>query len=427
MRVTLPKYLQLLGAALLISSAPASAQNVDADAITKTAAYRDGAKFIEDAFEQSIIDTITLTEIPAPPFGENKRAMAFLAMLKETGFSDASQDKEGNVIALLPSGEKRGDVIVVSAHLDTVFPAGTDVRVKREGNRLTAPGVGDDSRNLAVILAYARALKNTGIQTQHDILFVGTVGEEGAGDLRGVRHLMTKGKYAGKVHAFLSFDDMEPKQIIASAVGSRRYRSVFKGPGGHSFSAFGIVNPVAALARTVDELYGLDVPNDPPTTYAASIVSGGTAVNSIPAKAELQVDLRSFDNKQLKRLDTEYRAGAARAVAQENARRSTEDGALSVEHALIGDRPAGGEGPAGDIAKLALAVYKAHGFTPRFEAASTDANIAMSLGIPALTVASGGRSSGIHTLDEFIELPREETIRGMKAGFALVLALSGER
>ncbi len=387
--------------------------------------YVAGAAILDSEFERTVDETILLTEIPAPPFGEDKRAEAYLAMFRDAGFADAARDEEGNVLALLPSGAERGPVIVVSAHIDTVFPIETDVTVTREGDRLTAPGVGDDTRNLAVILAYARAMKESGLRTATDILFVGTVGEEGPGDLRGVRHLMTKGEYAGRVKAFLSFDGLDPEEIIASAVGSRRYRTTFRGPGGHSFSDFGMVNPMGAMARTVEELYALEVPSDPPTSYAASMVSGGRSINSIPDVVELQVDLRSFSPEELARLDREYLAATQRAVVQENARRSVAKGELTVENTLIGDRPAGGGGGDSAIAQTALAAYSAHGFAPEFSAASTDSNIAMSLGIPALTLGSGGTEFGAHSLDEYIELPREDTFRGMRAGYAAVLALAG--
>lgn len=413
-----------LAIATLAAPAPALAQFQPAGEVVETDAFREGARLLDEAFEQSVEETVTLTEIPAPPFGEDPRAEAYLALFREAGFASARRDEEGNVLALLESGEARGQVIVVSAHMDTVFPAGTDLTVKREGDRLTAPGIGDDTRNLAVILAYARALKATGVRTRTDILFVGTVGEEGAGDLRGVRHLATKGEYAGRIAAFLSFDGISPDEMVASAVGSRRYRTTFSGPGGHSFGDFGIVNPMSAMARTVEELYALPVPKDVPTSYAASIVSGGTAVNAIPASVELQIDLRSFDNEVLQGLDAQYLAAAARATAQENARRSTAKGELVVTHELIGDRPAGGGGADSAIARTAGEAYRALGFDPVFGAASTDSNIPMSLAIPSLTVASGGIESGAHTLDEYIELPREASLRGMQAGYALILALA---
>ena len=408
--------------------APATAQpRYESDAIKASKAYRDGSAKLDAAFNRSIDETIELTEIPAPPFGEDKRAEAYLAMFREAGFAEAKRDGEGNILALLTSGAERGDVVVISAHMDTVFPEDTDVSVKREGDRLTAPGVGDDSRNLAVILAYARAMKETAVRTTTDVLFVGTVGEEGAGDLRGVRHLMTKGEYAGKVSAFISFDGLDPDVIYASAVGSRRYRSVFKGPGGHSFSDFGMVNPMSAMARTVEELYALDVPSDPPTSYAATLILGGRSINTIPDTVELGVDLRSFSPDELMRLDREYIAATQRAVEQENARRSVAKGALTVENIMIGDRPAGGGGPDSAIAIAAHAIYSTHGFAPEFVAASTDANIAMSLKVPALTLGTGGIEYGAHSKDEYIELPREETLRGMKAGYAVVLSLAGLR
>ena len=212
--------------------------------------------------DRVVREIVTLTEIPAPPFKEAKRAAAYRDMLKEAGLDDVEIDSEGNAMGLYRgTGAPGGPVVVLAAHLDTVFPMETVVKVRREGNRLYAPGIGDDTRSLAVLLAYARAMKANGVKTKQDILFVGNVGEEGPGDLRGVRYLLTKGKYKGRVKTFFSMDGTDAQRLVTGGVGSKRYRVTFKGPGGHSYGAFGLVNPMVAMSQTVVDFYKLPVPD----------------------------------------------------------------------------------------------------------------------------------------------------------------------
>ncbi|MBA4306889.1 MAG: peptidase M20 [Sphingopyxis sp.] len=378
-------------------------------------------RLVAEQFERSVADTIALTEIPAPPFAEGDRANAFVRMLTDAGLADVGRDREGNVLALLPSGRRRGNVVVVAAHLDSVFPGGTDVRVRRSGQRLTAPGVADNARGLAVLLAVVRSMVSVGIQTQTDILFVGTVGEEGAGDLRGVRYLLTEGEYRERVTAFIALDGINPARVVNRSVGSRRYRSAFSGPGGHSYSAFGTVNPVHALAATVTSLQAIAVPATPRTTYSASIISGGTSVNAIPAEAVLEVDLRSESQQHLEQLEASYLSGAASAVATENVARGSAGRLVSVTHQLTGNRPAGETSPSHPLVALAVQSLSEHGFQAQLAAASTDSNIPMSLGIPALTLGVGGRSEGEHSLSEWLELPQSETQRAMQAIALIIL------
>ncbi|MCA6332883.1 MAG: M20/M25/M40 family metallo-hydrolase, partial [Phenylobacterium sp.] len=254
-------------------------------------------KVLAAEHDRTVADIVRLTQIPAPPFGEARRAEAVRSDFAALGLKDVEIDAEGNVTGVRPGRRTggKGPFVAVAAHLDTVFPAGTDVTVRREGRRLSAPGVGDNSRSVATLLAWIRALDAAGLSTETDLLFVGNVGEEGAGDLRGVKHLFLKGPYAGRIAAFFSVDGSDPSGIVTRGVGSKRYRITFTGPGGHSYGAFGIVNPMAAMAGAVTGLYGLSVPTNPKTTYSASVVGGGTSVNSIPASVFLEVDLRSED------------------------------------------------------------------------------------------------------------------------------------
>ncbi|WP_249025660.1 M20/M25/M40 family metallo-hydrolase [Erythrobacter sanguineus] len=379
---------------------------------------------LADQYDQVIADLVRITETPAPPFKEDKRAALFAQMLRDAGLADVTIDAEGNVIALRP-GREDVPVFVVSAHLDTVFPEGTPITVTRDGDRLLAPGIADDSLGLASILAWARLLEANDISTRQPILFVGTVGEEGAGDLRGVRHLFTSGAYKDRIGAFLSIDGADAARIVHAAVGSRRYRLAFKGPGGHSYGAFGIVNPMAAMAETVRGIYAIEVPSEPKTTYAASLVSGGTSVNSIPDEILLDLDMRSGDPAELIRLEQAVLAAAEAAVAGENAARSVRAGTITLEPQLIGDRPAGSTPADHALVQTALAASRAAGFKARIDDSSTDSNIPMSLGIPALTIGSGAGGGRSHSLDEYLNIPRERFVAGMSVGFAIILAQTG--
>ncbi len=389
--------------------------------------FRRAVQILQAEHDRTVADIIALTEIPAPPFQEAARARAYLAMLQAHGLSATDMDAVGNVMGVRPGtrNQGRGPYIVMAAHLDTVFPQGTDVRVRRDGDRLSAPGIGDDTRSLAVMLAYIRALDAAQIRTQEDILFVGNVGEEGLGNLRGVRHLFEEGRYAGRIKAFFSMDVIDPDRIVNRGVGSKRYRATFRGPGGHSYDEFGIVNPMAAMARAVVDLYALSVPAAPKTTYSASVVGGGTSVNSIPGEVFADFDLRSESADALANLDLEFKAILTAAVAAENERRSARRGEITLELKAIGDRPAGGTAADAWITQVADAAVRAHGFAPNYVADSTDANLPMSLGIPALTIGSGGAGGRSHSLEEWIDVEPTRSVHGMSVGLATLLASAG--
>jgi tripeptide aminopeptidase len=404
-------------AALALSASlatPALAQDI---AAAKTALAGD--------YDRIVKELITITEIPAPPFGEQARAAYFSKAFKDLGLSEVTIDAEGNVTALRRGTVAAGGpLVVVSAHLDTVFPEGTDVTVRREGNTLNAPGVGDDTVGLTGLLAWVRALNAAKVPTRHDVLFVATVGEEGPGDLRGVRHLFTKNAYKDRIAAFISVDGSDPSRIVNQAVGSKRYNIAFTGPGGHSYGAFGIVNPMAAMADAVNRLYETDVPASPRTSYAASVVSGGTSVNSIPDRIELQVDMRSPDPKALDRLEKRFLAIVDEAVAAENFARSTNLGEVGAEKTRIGDRPAGGTADSHPLVVTSQKVLAEHGYQTQLQASSTDSNIPMSLGIPAITVGTGGGGGRAHSVDEYVNVERNAFIGGLSSGMALLVAVA---
>jgi tripeptide aminopeptidase len=387
-------------------------------------AYRKAVATLSAEHDRTVDDIITLTQVAAPSFLEETRARAFLAMAEAHGLRNLEIDEAGNVTGLRP-GAGNGPLICIAAHLDTVFPAGTDLTVRRKETRLFAPGVGDDTRSLAVLLAWLRAMDAAGIRTQADLLFVADVGEEGPGDLRGMRHLFQKGPYKDRINAFITVDSPDMDRIAVGGVGSKRYRVTFNGPGGHSYGAFGLVNPMFAMADAIARLGRVEVPAKPKTTYSASVTGGGTSINSIPNAVWTEFDLRSEDPEQLRKLEATFLDLIARSVEAENSARSTQTGAIEVEINKIGDRPAGHTEETSELVRLAHAAITAHGFRPGFEYSSTDANIPMSLGIPAIKIGSGGSGGRAHSLEEWIDVAPEPSIRGMAAGLATVLAVAG--
>jgi tripeptide aminopeptidase len=363
--------------------------------LLQDAAIKAAVEGVHASEPQTIEDQIRLCEVEAPPFKETKRAQLYAQMFREAGLTNVRIDKEGNVL-----GERRGAQprphLVFSAHLDTVFPEGTDVTVKREGTVLHGPGIGDDCRGLAVVLAVARAMVTHNIQTPGTITFVGTVGEEGLGDLRGVKYLFREGM-KGQIDRFISIDGTG-LGVTNVAVGSLRYRVTFKGPGGHSFGAFGMVNPIHALGRAMATIADFQVPREPKTTFNVGRIGGGTSVNAIPFEAWAEVDMRSSDAASLQSVDARFHKATDDAVADENARWGSRQ--LSVDKTLVGDRPAGNTPSDSPIVTATLSANKALGFPVTLGEGSTDSNIPMSMGIPAITIGGGGRGTGAHALDE---------------------------
>jgi acetylornithine deacetylase/succinyl-diaminopimelate desuccinylase-like protein len=408
------------------AAAKPAAPDAAVQALVKSAGFKAAVGTLDRDHDRMVGDIVTLTEIPSPPFKEAARGKAYAEMLKAAGLTDVETDAEGNVMGLRRgTGPDGGPVVVLAAHLDTVFPEGTPVKVRRDGTKLYAPGVGDDTRSLAVLLAYVRALDAAKIKTKSDILFVGDVGEEGPGDLRGMRYLFGKGKYKDRIKAFFSMDGNEAQRVTFGAVGSRRYRVAFHGPGGHSYGAFGIVNPMAAMGYAIDQLYEVKVPATPRTTYSASVVGGGVSVNSIPADVWLEVDMRSESKAELDKVDARFNEILKEAAAHENAARSTRVGQVTVTPKLIGERPTGATREDAPIVATTAAAVRAFGYKPQLGASSTDSNIPISLGVPAVTIGSGGTGGRAHSTDEWIDVAKPESVRGMSVGLAAVLAMAG--
>jgi tripeptide aminopeptidase len=413
-----------------LAAGPALAQDVDPAHAETVKRIVDGQSFkaAADALQKDhdrwISEVIKLTEIPAPPFKEQERAKAYMEMLKAHGLTDVEIDQEGNAIGVR-KGTGGGPLVVVSAHLDTVFPEGTDVKVKRDGSRLAAPGISDDSAGLATLLSIVRAMDAAGIKTKSDIVFLGDVGEEGPGDLRGVRYFFTKGKYKDQVKYFFSLDGGGTPTMTNCGVGSKRYRVTYKGPGGHSYQAFGLVNPMAAMAQTVVEFYKIQTPTNPKTTYAASVTGGGTSVNSIPNEVWMEFDMRSVDAKELDRLEKRFLAIVSQSLETENFARSTKEGTITADIKLIGDRPAGQTDAKQDIVQIATAAFRANGAPPAYECASTDSNMPMSLGIPALTIPRTGKADRFHALDEWMDTDPQSNLLVKKIVLTTVLGVAG--
>jgi tripeptide aminopeptidase len=365
-----------------------------------------------------------ICRIPSPPFGEAERAEYLRERFVECGLSDAAIDEEGNCLALR-RGRGERPLLVVSAHLDTVFPAGTDFNVRHEGTKMRAPGIADDGCGLVALTALARALGECGIETEGSLLFVGTVGEEGEGDLRGARHLLTKGAWAGRVDSFISIDGPGVERITNAALGSRRYRVRCRGTGGHSWGDFGAANPVHALGRAVARLSAYPAPARPRTTFNVGRIEGGTGVNVIPREAWMDVDLRSEAPEELGRLDAYFRRAAREAADDENAMRRAGTPPLELEVKLIGDRPGGLTRPDDPLVRLAEEATRAVQARPQLDCSSTDSNIAISRGLPAVTIGAGGTSGHTHTLDEWYD-PRGRDA-GLKRALLVVLGTVGLR
>ena len=341
-------------------------------------------------------DQIRFCEIPAPAFKEDARGLELKRVFQQLGLQNVRVDKVGNVLGDYPGAAARPH-FVLAAHLDTVFPEGTNVKVKREGAILRGPGIGDDCRGLAVMVEIIRELKKANVKTPGSMTFVANVGEEGLGDLRGVKELFNV-TLKDRIDRFVSIDGTGV-HVTNVAVGSHRYRVTFKGPGGHSFGAFGLANPMGAMGRAIAKIQEMQVPKQPRTTFNVGRTGGGTSVNSIPFEAWIEVDMRSSDPASLAAVDASFQKAVDAAVAEEN-QRWGKPGVITVVKELVGDRPAGSTPENSSIVRNGLAAATVLGFTSNLGEGSTDSNIPMSLSVPSITIGGGGRGRDAHALTE---------------------------
>ncbi|MXX54906.1 MAG: M20/M25/M40 family metallo-hydrolase [Gemmatimonadetes bacterium] len=373
---------------------------VEARELAAHPTIRNAFGIIRDLDAWALETLIELTEIPAPPFMEEVRGRRFAELLEELGADSVWTDAEGNVIGLR-RGRGGGRTIGFGGHLDTVFPEGTDVTVRQRGDTLFAPGVGDDTRGLVVLLSVLRAMEEADIVTNDDIHFVGVVGEEGLGDLRGMKHIYREPDNAPD--AWIEVDGGGLAGLVIDGLGSVRYRVTFKGPGGHSWGAFGLANPAHAMSRAVRHFQDVAdtlTRSGPRTSYNVGRIGGGASVNAIPAESWMEVDMRSVSPESLVRIETVFLEAMDRALAEENALRR--DGPpLTVEKARIGDRPSGEGDRSAPLIQRALATTAVFGVQGRFARSSTDSNVPIALGVPAVTIGRGGIGSGSHSLGEY--------------------------
>ena len=344
----------------------------------------------------TIDQQVSICEVPAPPFAEERRAAEMKQRFEALGLRNVRIDSIGNVIAERP-GSGGGPVIIFSAHLDTVFPEGIDVSVTRDGTLLRGPGIGDDCRGLAVLLIVAKAMAAANVATVGTIYFIANVGEEGPGNLRGVKHLFEKPP--AKIDYFVAVDGTG-LGLTTRAVGSNRYRVSFKGPGGHSYGAFGMPSPIHALGRAIARISEIQVPRSPKTTFNVGIIEGGTSVNTISPLGQMDVDLRSESPAELAKLDALFRRAVDDALVEENARWPQSRTKVTVEVETLGIRPAAAPPDTARIIRAAQAAARSLGFEAPGSASSTDANWPMSLGIPAITLDGGGEGRGAHSVTE---------------------------
>jgi tripeptide aminopeptidase len=383
---------------------------------------RRACEHIFETDDRTLRDQIALTEIPAPPFGEEIRALHMAELLGEAGLANVHRDAVGNVVALRPGAEDRPP-LVLSAHLDTVFPHGTDVAVRRDGDVLRAPGISDDGRGLAALVAVARALSLADVATRLPILFAATVGEEGSGDLRGVRHLFRTDGAAADAAGFISLDGAGTRYVVTRGLGARRFRVVLRGPGGHSWIDSGAPNPIHALGRAVGALAAWPTPTDPPLSLSVGRWGGGTSVNAIPEEAWAEVDLRSESSRHLQAGEERLRAILERSLAEENSRRTVKRRPLELEVNLVGRRPAGATDLQSALVESALEATRAAGVEPAITVSSTDANLPMSLGIPAVTLGAGGSAGEVHTTREWYR--NDNGPAGIQRALHTVLLVAG--
>jgi tripeptide aminopeptidase len=363
--------------------------------ITKALAY------IESSHENTLATQVTIAEIPAPTFHESERAKYMADQFRLRGLKNVEIDKQGNVL-----GWREGDtqdILVLAAHLDIAFNKNVNTKVRKDGPRWYGPGLSDNSRGLAALLNVVEALKESNIRTRRTILFVANVGEEGLGDLNGVKYLFNESVFRSRLKEFIAIDGTNPANITTGGTGSKRYSVTLHGPGGHSYNNFGRPSAIHAASRIIDRISDWDVPEFPKTTFTVGGISGGTSVNAIAEDCSFEVDLRSNDPGELDKLELKLLEAVRLGTEEENKKRADSRLEVKADMKLIGNRPAGRTSDSNPLVQAALTAAKATGFEPILVFGSTDSNIPISLGIPAITLSRGGTSDNHHSLTEWFE------------------------
>lgn len=408
----------LLAGVILLMSAQLPAAELSVETVEKQPSVQRALDLLVEESDWILQQQIRVTSIPAPPFHEEERGLYLEEQFRELGLQNVHRDTIGNVL-----GERRGlqsdHIVVVSAHIDTVFPADTEIAVRREGDRWVGPGIADNSAGIAAVLALARVLKESNVRTAATILFVANVGEEGEGDLRGMRALFADAALRRRVIAVIAIDGSNAERLTTKALGSRRFQITVRGPGGHSWADFGLPNPIQALARAITRLTAEPIPSQPRSVLNIGEIDGGTSVNAIPYEATMKVDIRSEAESEIDILERSLRQAVAEAVAEESAWARTKEAVLSVEIKSIGNRPAGELPANARIIEVFRAVDARLGIKTSIQRSSTDANIPISFGIEAVAVGGGGRSGASHSLREWYNPAGREL--GLKR---ILLALS---
>ena len=372
---------------------------------------------------------VDMARIPAPPFGEAARSAWLAEQFRQLGRDDVHIDEVGNVLAVHPG--QSGPYVALSAHIDTVFPPDSPLDIRQEGNRLLGPGVSDNGAGVTAMLAIADAFQATSIQPAQPLLFIGNVGEEGEGDLRGMRHIFAQPRWLDSIAYNVILDGAGTDVIVAEALGSRRFEVTVRGPGGHSWSDYGIPNPIVILARAIEVFSRASIPANPKTSSNVGVIRGGTSVNSIPETASMRVDIRSASTREINRLEQSLRTALEKSMEEETlefereSRSAAQPSVLSVDVVKIGDRPSGDLPADASILRVVRAVDRYLNNPAHVQRASTDANIPLSLGREALAIGGGGRGGGAHTLQEWFDCTGREL--GLQRILLIVLALTGCR
>jgi acetylornithine deacetylase/succinyl-diaminopimelate desuccinylase-like protein len=374
---------------------------LSSDAVLARPDVKKALAFIESRHEAILGKQTQIAEIPAPTFHEAERAKFMAAEFRRLGLQNVEIDAKGNALGWRPGASP--ETFVIAAHLDISFEPGVNTEVRKEGGRWHAPGIADDSRGLAAQIAIIEALDHAAIKTRQTLLFVANVGEEGLGDLAGVRYLFQESPHKARLKTFISIDGTNPSRVVNGGTGVKRYRISLRGPGGHSYGNFGRPSAIHAASRIVAQLSAMEVPASPKTTYNVGKFNGGTTINAIAEECSLEIDLRSESPAELDRLELKMHAAMRQGVEDENQLRAASGQQVTADAKIVSHRPAGQVPESNPLVQAALWASRATGHRPSLSYSSTDSNLPISLGIPAVTLGGGGRSDNAHSLKEWFE------------------------